>query len=582
MESRETISQHPPVKTGRRRVKTGCQTCKKRRVKCDEGRPACQRCLSTGRICDGYGIWGGGNNTRGTSSKTQFAASSPTAVRCTPTQLLQTVVVMSQRRSIAGQPASIGFEYFRRYTTTKLPGLFESGFWDSLVLQASEQEPAVLHAVTALGAAHKNEERISLTEYNEAIRHLRHSLKRSDKEALRVCLITCMLFVCIELLRGGFTAGHAHLSSGLRILREIQRRDGVIASDGDIILRSHAASVEDTLVEVFSRLNVQIALFGHVASYLLFVGESSEMLQTYDMPLSFPSLREARKHLDTLINGAHVLGERASRLVLEQKPIPELLYESQGRLEAALINWLRAMDASREALITEADIRTKFAMPMLLLYHTMTKIMAATSLRGTDEMIYDRYLPDFSLLIKQSHDLWDMMRTAIRNTYGIRGATKPDINFTVDMGFIPPLYYALAKCRQPNLRRMVLELLKDVPHREGAWDGFTVINMGYSLIEIEEEGLYDGWDIVPSCNLPDPSVADALPVVPASQRLNNVNVALPDYANGKATLFGRRYKGDGRWDSKVVQFDSAFRKLNPIRWECLQKDSGSSSYGLPA
>ncbi|KAL6870405.1 hypothetical protein J3F83DRAFT_736193 [Trichoderma novae-zelandiae] len=571
----EIISQDPPAKTGRRRVKTGCQTCKKRRVKCDEGRPACQRCLSTGRVCDGYGIWGGGNNAYRSSDKVPSVSPS-SLVRGKPTQTLQTAVVMSQRRSIAGQPASLGFEYFRRYTTTKLPGLFESGFWDSLVLQASEQEPAVMHAVTALGAAHKNEERISLTEYNEAIRHLRLSLNRSDKEALRVCLITCMLFVCIELLRGGFKAGHAHLSNGLRLLREIQKREGIIASDGDIILRSHAASVEDTLVEVFSRLNVQIALFGQVSSYLLFVGESSQMSKTYDIPLTFPSLREARKHLDTLINGSHVLGEQASRLTLEQKPIPKLLYEDQGRLEAALMKWLRALDASREALIAGADIRTRFAIPMLLLYHTMTRIMTATSLRGTDEMIYDRYLPDFSLLLKQSHDLWAMMRAALRKSYGRRGTNKPDINFSVDMGFIPPLYYALAKCRQPNLRRMVLELLKDVPHREGAWDGFTVINMGYSLMGIEEEGIYDGMDVVPSCKLPDRSGADALPVVPASQRLNNVNVALPDYTNGKATLFARRYRGDGEWDSKIVQFDSAFKKLNPIPWESLQGTSSLS------
>ncbi|KAL7951355.1 hypothetical protein V8C42DRAFT_303860 [Trichoderma barbatum] len=564
----EKISQAPPAKTGRRRVKTGCQTCKKRRVKCDEGRPACQRCVSTGRVCDGYGIWGGGGNAYGSSDKVPFVSSS-SLVRRNQIQTLQTVVVMSPRRLIAGKPASLGFEYFRRYTTTKLPGLFESGFWDSLVLQASEQEPAVMHAVTALGAAHKNEERISLTEYNEAIRHLRRSLDRSDKEALRVCLITCMLFVCIELLRGGFKTGHAHLTNGLRILREIQRREGITASDGDIILRSHVESVEDTLVEVFSRLNVQIALFGQVSSYLLFVGESAQTSGTYDIPLTFLSLREARKHLDALINGSHVLGEQASHLLLDQKPIPGKLYENQRRLEVALVKWLRTLDFSHEEFTNRADFRTKFAIPMLLLYHTMTRIMTATALRGTDEMIYDRYLPDFSLLIKQSSDLWDMMRAELRRSGRFRGTNKPDINFTIDMGFIPPLYYALAKCRQPHLRRMVLELLKDVPHREGAWDGFTVINMGDVLIGLEEEGIYEGIDIVPSYILPDSSMADAFPAIPASQRFNNVNVALPDYEDGRATLFGRRYKGDGEWESKIVHFDSAFKKLNPISWECI-------------
>lgn len=36
-----------------------------RKVKCDEGRPACERCVTTGRVCDGYGIWGGGGNSYG-------------------------------------------------------------------------------------------------------------------------------------------------------------------------------------------------------------------------------------------------------------------------------------------------------------------------------------------------------------------------------------------------------------------------------------------------------------------------------------------------------------------------------------
>ncbi|KAG9237331.1 hypothetical protein BJ875DRAFT_438493 [Amylocarpus encephaloides] len=36
------------------KVKTGCQTCKIRRVKCDETKPACLRCVKFGHQCDGY------------------------------------------------------------------------------------------------------------------------------------------------------------------------------------------------------------------------------------------------------------------------------------------------------------------------------------------------------------------------------------------------------------------------------------------------------------------------------------------------------------------------------------------------
>ncbi|SCB65994.1 unnamed protein product [Fusarium graminearum] len=34
--------------------RTGCRTCKIRKVRCDEQQPACDRCTSTARVCDGY------------------------------------------------------------------------------------------------------------------------------------------------------------------------------------------------------------------------------------------------------------------------------------------------------------------------------------------------------------------------------------------------------------------------------------------------------------------------------------------------------------------------------------------------
>ncbi|KAH4069175.1 hypothetical protein HBH98_012240 [Parastagonospora nodorum] len=36
--------------------RSGCKTCKIRKVKCDEEKPFCKRCTSTGRTCDGYDV----------------------------------------------------------------------------------------------------------------------------------------------------------------------------------------------------------------------------------------------------------------------------------------------------------------------------------------------------------------------------------------------------------------------------------------------------------------------------------------------------------------------------------------------
>ncbi|KAF5655602.1 zinc finger transcription factor ace1 [Fusarium sp. NRRL 25303] len=38
----------------RKKTKTGCLTCRKRRIKCDEGRPTCNNCIKSERHCEGY------------------------------------------------------------------------------------------------------------------------------------------------------------------------------------------------------------------------------------------------------------------------------------------------------------------------------------------------------------------------------------------------------------------------------------------------------------------------------------------------------------------------------------------------
>ncbi|CAI7566215.1 unnamed protein product, partial [Penicillium manginii] len=58
------------VKAPKIRTKTftGCWTCRGRRVKCDDERPACRRCLRSGWVCQGYGLRLGWSQSPGTRS----------------------------------------------------------------------------------------------------------------------------------------------------------------------------------------------------------------------------------------------------------------------------------------------------------------------------------------------------------------------------------------------------------------------------------------------------------------------------------------------------------------------------------
>ncbi|TVY64287.1 putative transcriptional regulatory protein, partial [Lachnellula suecica] len=57
--SQKSDGDPPPKKPGskepgRKRTKTGCRTCRKRRIKCGEERPTCQNCIKSKRNCEGY------------------------------------------------------------------------------------------------------------------------------------------------------------------------------------------------------------------------------------------------------------------------------------------------------------------------------------------------------------------------------------------------------------------------------------------------------------------------------------------------------------------------------------------------
>ncbi|KAK5995397.1 Aspercryptin biosynthesis cluster-specific transcription regulator atnN-like protein [Cladobotryum mycophilum] len=561
MERSNTSQNNNVSRLGHRKVKTGCVTCKKRRVKCDEAKPACQRCISTGRVCDGYGIWGGGGNAYDSAERTGSSAPSKLLLpRRTNMNHIRSLPCSAVSR-IAGRPEGIGYEYFRYYTNTKLPGVFESDFWESLVFQASAQEPAVLHAITALGAAHKDEERIALVEYNKAIGHMRRHLERSDREGLRVALITCMLFVCYELLNGGFKTGYAHLHSGLHLLQKIQSLQGITSSDGPVILRPKAPAVEDALVEAFSRLNIQAALFGQVSTYIFQVGQDAKTNLTYDVPLVFETFRDARQHLDALINGVYTLTSQASDLLDSRGEIPDCLYSSQYRLELALEQWLKAFDRGEPAIRANASFRTAFGIPLLRIYHVMAKIMAATSLRGTDEMIYDRFTGDFRRLVMQAKWQWDRMTCAVRDRVLKHCYPLPKVRFTADMGLVPPLNYVALKCRCPNTRRQAINLLLISPHREGGWDGSLPALMAKHLMDMEEGNIYKGtdlWSLTDGFKPWDEASSDSLPIVPASKRVSDVSVTLPDNVGGQATMVCKRHLGNGEWETTKAHFEITF------------------------
>jgi len=460
----------------------------------------------------------------------------------------------------------------------KMPGLFESYFWESLVLQTSTHEPAILHAVTAMGAAHRNDERLSLQQYNKAISFLRPHLESRAKDAFRVALITCMVFVSLELLRGNFEISNNHLRNGLILLREFQAREGLTPTDGPVVLRPDPSVLDDHVIEAFTRLNIQSALFGQGSSFVIYVGDATQEPLTYTISSRFDTLREARQRLDGLLNGVYTLESEARKLADQQKPVPDGLFRRRLHLQEALAEWLPAFDLGSAAMEARATFRTALAVPLLRLYHTMTKIMAGTCLRGTDEAVYDNYAADFEVILNYAVELFNRATTDLIVPAFAHGEHIPESHFTVDMGFIPPLYYVGLKSRSANIRRRALEILFQAPHREGFWDGVFAARLVREIIQMEEGERYDDDPIElvwkpGTLHVPSPPRSKASDVYAlAHARVNEVTVALPSEVGRKAVLTCKRFRiAEGAWETITRRLDLEFDAPRPHPWRtCAQ------------
>ncbi|PMD32001.1 hypothetical protein L207DRAFT_387679, partial [Hyaloscypha variabilis F] len=105
------------------KTRTGCVVCKIRRVKCDEIKPDCKKCTSTGRKCEGY-----------------EKAKPPRGQACNSSTNTSGLYM------IVGLPMNT----LHSRQLSHIPGHFEPHFWNHIILQSSHSFPAVQHALVAL------------------------------------------------------------------------------------------------------------------------------------------------------------------------------------------------------------------------------------------------------------------------------------------------------------------------------------------------------------------------------------------------------------------------------------------------
>lgn len=186
-------------------------------MKCDEEKPSCLRCLSTGRKCDGYDLADSTSPTYDKGLTWKNFPSSPDSDRLSSqlTTLTRTPSITVER----SEKEARSFHFFCQRTAPPLAGFFGDYLWNSSILQAAHHEPAIYHAVIALGSLHERfmahgglvarskttvyRDDFALQEYSTAIRALVQPLIEKRSQSMDVCLIACILFSCFEVILSG-------------------------------------------------------------------------------------------------------------------------------------------------------------------------------------------------------------------------------------------------------------------------------------------------------------------------------------------------------------------------------------------
>jgi hypothetical protein len=156
-----------------------------RHVKCDETYPACKRCTSTSRTCDGCAQ---------SSDKWEVVTVSSISSG------------LDRRPSLAqyDNKAEACFTFFEHRTVGYLAGLLDQQ-WKPLVLRAAEKNDAIYHAVLAIGSMHKtimsrqllstalDDDGYAVKQYTRSLRMLGDHIAAVD-----VVLTACILFIGFE------------------------------------------------------------------------------------------------------------------------------------------------------------------------------------------------------------------------------------------------------------------------------------------------------------------------------------------------------------------------------------------------
>ncbi|KEY72677.1 hypothetical protein S7711_10223, partial [Stachybotrys chartarum IBT 7711] len=430
-------------------------------VRCDEHKPACKRCITTGRKCDGYGTLPSHPLPRGSGLALDIIRDPPLHPTGRPTK------------------ESRSYRFFLEVMAPSLAGAMHNRFWLDEIPRLCHQDLAVWHAIVSLSSAHESyvsgvapgrdpfQSGYNLLREFDTESTLDNSdrpLNTSPRDLPSASAIPISLSTLRSILIGFEMRNNKLNSTRISQLPTLLSRDDSI-SRWTSYAAPHSPSASGNYVTVASlgeAMTTAEVLFYHLA--LSSQQYANEMKRFYAAGKNI--LESSRSQI------SHNVSQRAHRLCFKEIQKAIEIFNA----EFGLRRWPRAKAAE------QAQLRRAF-LPLRLM-HATNRFMLREDPDTPDEVKRSQTLP---ALCVQIVDLAEEMMS-LERTYGCKRSGDSIPNSTV----MNPLYTVARSGFGAETRQRAMKLLR-CPRVEGLWDSAMAASLANAVMLREKTASQEYW-----------------------------------------------------------------------------------------
>lgn len=412
------------------------------------------------------------------------------------------------------------FHHVRRVTIPGFQNLaLMTKLWNNYIIPLGYYSDSVRYALVGLGLSHRafldgyshaskvtehqDFASLAMVYYGKALKSMIADRENLSTTSIRISLVSCLIFVCFEVIEGRYDKAIQHLRGGCRILGSIREAAECLEMSGAEALTPSQLCLAETASKYFDQLSdiaVMFSCIGIDTAYLL----EAEITPDLDFFLRPPAVPEASEH-----DPFRTLDEARLEIHLVEKALGSII--GFNFRQAPPLSWASVLDLPGDMSPFEDEIFEAWMKARHRLDKWSSRVDLSIKIWQSDPSFSPEALKeaqiltfiqnDWKTIIKQCETstietiapaIWkSMLDRAEAFCPSVEVGSQQLPHFAVAADTIPPLVVVATFSRDPEVQSRTISLLYSMKRREGMWDSREIASILESINAVRESDLWD-------------------------------------------------------------------------------------------